>query len=53
MILETVKIKCDRKPSGYVIINKSDFDPKLHELFVVEKKEVEGNEYRRPRRPRG
>lgn len=53
MILETVKIKCDRKPSGYVIINKSDFDPKIHELFGVEKKEVEEHDYRRPRRPRG
>jgi hypothetical protein len=31
--LETVKIKNDRQESGYVIINKSDFDPKVHELY--------------------
>jgi hypothetical protein len=31
--LETVKIKNDRQESGYVIINKSDFDPKVQELY--------------------
>ena len=43
MMIETVKIKLDH-PRGYVIINKSDFDPKKHELFdaspVVEKEPV-------------
>ena len=31
--IETVKVKKD-SPKGYHIINKSDFDPKLHELFT-------------------
>lgn len=32
MVIETVKIKKNH-PRGYVIINKSDFDPEKHELF--------------------
>lgn len=43
MTIETVKIKLNH-PRGYVIINKSDFDPEKHELFdaptVVEKEPV-------------
>jgi hypothetical protein len=36
MTCETVKIKNDRQESGYVIINKSDFNPDEHQLFGVE-----------------
>ena len=36
--LETVKIVSDRQPSGYVIINKSDFDKSKMQLFGMEKK---------------
>lgn len=31
--METLKIKHDKSKDGYAIINKSDFDPKVHELF--------------------
>jgi hypothetical protein len=30
--METVKVKRDC-PRGYKIINKSDFDPSIHELY--------------------
>jgi len=47
MELETVKIVCERQSSGYVIINKSDFDPKIHELYGVEKKPDKPDEPKR------
>lgn len=37
MELETVKVVSpvsDDNPNGYIVINKSDFDEKVHELFV-------------------
>jgi len=32
MKVETIKIKADNE-LGYIIINKDDFDPKVHEEF--------------------
>jgi hypothetical protein len=37
--IETVKIVSTRHDRGYVIINKSDFDPAVQELYGVEKKD--------------
>lgn len=34
--IETVKIVKDNGRTGYAIINKADFDPKVHELFETE-----------------
>jgi hypothetical protein len=31
--LETVKVKDERAPGGYYLINKSDFDPAIHALY--------------------
>jgi hypothetical protein len=36
--METVKIANDASPSGFTIINKSDFDPKVHTLHGEDKK---------------
>lgn len=36
--IETVKIKVE---GGFIIINKSDFDPSKHQLFDAQKKAVE------------
>lgn len=33
MKVETVKIVDDNAPGGHVVINKSDFDAKKHEVF--------------------
>lgn len=41
MVVETVKVVSDRHDRGYVIINKSDFDPKTQELYGEEKKPEE------------
>ena len=36
--IETVKIVSDRHERGYVIINKSDYNPSVHELYGVDRK---------------
>lgn len=41
MIIETVKIVSERHARGYVIINKSDYDPKTQELYGDDKKPEE------------
>jgi hypothetical protein len=33
-ICETVKIRDDSAPGGYVVINKEDYDESRHTLFV-------------------
>lgn len=35
MILETIKVKTADTESGFMIINKSDFDPAVHEAFAA------------------
>lgn len=35
-VLETVKVVSDTAPGGHVVINKSDFDPKVHEVWEDE-----------------
>jgi hypothetical protein len=39
--IETVKVKDDKAPGGYVVINKSDFDPKRHKEYVEPKSKDE------------
>ena len=36
--LPTVRIKNASKPGDFIVINESDFDPKVHEKFVGEPK---------------
>ena len=36
--METVKVQHPTGKDGYAIINKTDFDPKLHKLFEAEPK---------------
>jgi hypothetical protein len=36
--LPTVRIKNPAKPDDFMVINESDFDPKVHEKFVGEPK---------------
>ena len=36
--METVKIKHQKSKDGYAIINKSDYDAKVHTLFDAEPK---------------
>jgi len=33
MTCETVNIVSEAAPGGYVVINKSDFDPGIHQLY--------------------
>lgn len=44
MILETVKIDRPEHRLGYVIINKSDFDPKSMRLYGEKPKPTSGDE---------
>ena len=44
MILETVKIDRPEHRLGYVIINKSDFDPKTMRLYGEKPKPTRGDE---------
>ena len=46
MRLETVKVKKDNR-KGYAIINKSDFDPKVHQ--VIEEKPAQPNQPEQPK----
>ena len=39
-ILPTVKVKTDETDSGFMIINETDFDRKIHKVFK-EKEKVE------------
>ena len=39
--IPTVKIKDDKAPGGYVVINESDFDEKKHKLYVEPKSKDE------------
>lgn len=55
MILETVKIDRPEHRLGYVIINKSDFDPKTMRLYgekTVARAEVNEEDADRPKRGR-
>ena len=45
MILETVKIDRPEHRLGYVIINKSDFDPKSMRLYVEKTVDVSGSKF--------
>ena len=38
MKLETIKIASKDRKSGFIIINKSDFDEKIHKEFKLESK---------------
>lgn len=38
---ETVEVVSSESPCGFVIINKSDYDPDVHEIFGA--KQVEKN----------
>jgi hypothetical protein len=33
-IVPTVRVKSEMAPGGHMIMNKSDFDPNVHELFT-------------------
>lgn len=35
--VETVKVVSDDHPEGFVVINRSDFDPEKHEEFAERK----------------
>jgi hypothetical protein len=37
--LPTVRVKSDATESGFMIINESDFDSEIHELFVESEEE--------------
>lgn len=32
--METIKVKDDKQEQGFYIINKDDFDPKIHTEYV-------------------
>lgn len=48
--LEVVKIVSDRQPSGFVIINKTDFDESRHELYGAKKQDKEEKAEDKPKR---
>jgi hypothetical protein len=54
MTIETVKVK-KNSDKGYKIINKSDFDPDVHELFDAEITPAEEVDQpaKRGRKPKG
>jgi hypothetical protein len=48
-ICETVKIASENAPGGYVLINKSDFDPEIHKPYEAPTHEGAGDDANAPK----